>query len=196
MQPLKTSLPIAFLAAMAALSHASAEDYYVEGTAGVSSFGFSDRLEEEHTTLGARFGRNFNANLAIEGELAVGVSEESRTQTGFDPLGEQSLTLITNENLNAAFGVFGKAMWPLADRFTAHARLGYANTEFETENQFTVGDGTTRTSDFKRDYRGFAYGLGTEFNFTDKLYARADATRYDASDDAVDSYTLCVGFRF
>lgn len=196
MQPLKTTLPIAFFAAIAVIPNAIAQDYYVEGNVGVSSFDFNSDFREEHTTLGARFGRNFTSNLALEGELAAGVSDETRSINGLDSLNQETLTLDISENLNVAYGFFGKAMLPVNDRFTAHARLGYATTEFENKSTLTRENGTTQNNDYKDIYRGLAYGLGTEFSFTDKLYARADATRYEADDLDVESYTLGVGLRF
>ena len=196
MQPLNTVLPIAFLATIAALPHATAQDYYVEGTVGLSSFNFDSTFQEEYTMLGVRVGKNFTPNLAIEGEYAIGVSDEERTLRGFDSISDQSLTLESSENLNSAYGVFAKAILPMTSRLTAHARVGYATSEFETEGTVTFEDGTTETRGFKDIDPGIAYGLGTEFSFTDKLYARADATRYHAFNDHIESYTLGVGLRF
>ena len=196
MQPLKTFLPIATFAAIAALPHATAQDYYVEGTAGLSSFNFGSEFQEDYTMLGIRVGRNFTPNLAIEGEYAIGVSDEEQSNRGFDSRNNQSVSVDSTENLNSAFGIFGKTMLPLGDRFTAHARVGYATTEFEANGTLRFEDGTVENRSYKDIDPGLAYGLGTEFSFTDKLYARADATRYEAFDNDIEAYTLGVGFRF
>ena len=196
MQPLKTTLPIAFLAAIAVIPNATAQDYYVEGTVGVSSYDFNSDFQEEYTTLGARFGRNFSSNLAIEGELGFGTSDKNGSVSGIDALTNESFTINMSESLNSSYGFFGKTMLPINDRLTAHARLGYATSEFEYKSDIIREDGTTDEYGFKDVNRGLAYGLGTEYNFTDKLYARADATRYEADSRDVESYTLGVGFRF
>ena len=196
MQPLKTFLPIATFAAIAALPHATAQDYYVEGTAGLSSFNFGSEFQEDYTMLGIRVGRNFTPNLAIEGEYAIGVSDKEETRSAFNSLTNQSVSLVSSENLNSTYGVFAKAVLPVTNRLTTHARVGYATSEFEAEGTLTFEDGTTQNRGIKDIDPGVAYGLGTEFSFTDKLYARADATRYEAFNDNVESYTLGVGFRF
>ncbi len=196
MQPLKSALPIAIIMAISTTPNAIAQDFYAEGTVGLSGFDFDALDSDDYTMLGVRFGRNFTSNLAIEGEYAVGVSETNRTIASFDPINEQSYSIDASSKLDSTYGVFGKAMVPIGNGLTVHARVGYATTEFESNSTITYEDGTTENRAFNDTDPSLAYGLGAEFNFSEQLYARADATRLETFGTDVEAYTLGVGFRF
>ena len=196
MQPLHTALPIAILATIVVIPNSTAQDNYVEGTAGVSSFDSYPVGDKDYNMIGARFGRNFTPNLALEGEFAVGTSDSNTSFGGSNPETNEPVSVDASQKLCSTYGVFGKATLPLGDHLTAHVRLGYATSEHETEGTITYEDGSTEKYSSKDIDPGVAFGVGTAFSFTDQLYARADATRYEAFYDHIDSFTLGVGFRF
>lgn len=196
MQSLNHTLPLALFVATIVAPNAIAEDFYVEGTVGQSSFDFRAIESHEYTMIGIRAGKNFTQYLAIEGEYSFGASEISRTVEGLDAMTGKDVSVDATQKLNAAYGVFGKATVPLMYNLTAHARVGYATTERETKGKFTFEDGTTENRVFDDIDPGFAYGFGTTFSFSDKIYMRADATRYEAFDTDIEAYTIGAGLRF
>ncbi|MEL6691873.1 MAG: porin family protein [Pseudomonadota bacterium] len=196
MQPLKTSLPIALITAISVSQNAIAEDNYVEGTVGVSTFSSYPVGRDDYTMIGARIGRNFTPNFAVEGEFALGATDSTTTFGGRSIETNQPLTVDASLKLESTYGVYGKAILPIGDRLTTHVRLGYATSEFENKGTLRSEDGTTETRSFGDIDPGLAYGVGTSFDFTDKLYARVDATRHQAFEDAIESVTLGVGLRF
>jgi hypothetical protein len=112
-------------------------------------------------TLGAitgRLGYELNRNVAVEGEVSVGVKDDSYTEGGS----------TAEVKLDNQFGAFAVGKLPLSFG-SLYARLGYADTEIST-NGTTLGDGS-----------GLAYGGGIEFNFTDKISGRLDYTDFDGS---------------
>ncbi|GAB5454925.1 MAG: hypothetical protein Hens2KO_11540 [Henriciella sp.] len=196
MQSLNHTFPLALFVATIVAPNAIAEDFYVEGTVGQSSFDFRAIESHEYTMIGIRAGKNLTQYLAIEGEYSFGASEVSRTFEGLDTIQGNKISGDATQKLNAAYGVFGKATLPLMNNFTAHARVGYATTEREGEAKVTFEDGTVENRTYEDIDPGLAYGVGTTFSFSDKIYMRADATRYQAFDTDIEAYTIGAGLRF
>ncbi len=148
---------------MVAVSAAQAQAYGTVGYAGV---------EADDANLGAlqgRLGYRFNPYLAVEGEAAFGVSDD--TVSGVDV------------ELKHEVGVFGVVTAPLSPSFELFARAGYTGASFDT----TLGD---------LDTDGFAYGVGGQYNVTDKDGVRLDWTRHDHDDVEADVWSIGYSRKF
>ena len=148
---------------LAAVSTAQAQAYGTIGYAGV---------EADDANLGAlqgRLGYKFNPYLAIEGEAAFGISDD--TVSGVDV------------ELKHEVGVFGVVIAPLSPSFDLFARAGYSGATFDT----TLGEADTD---------GFAYGVGGQYNVTEKDGVRLDWTRHDHDDVEADVWSIGYSRKF
>lgn len=205
MQSLKYFLPTLLLAAASFEACAQGDEkFYTEVNAGVLSEDTAFGGTLDFSLVGARLGYNLTSYLAIEGDLSTGTNTYSRSFAvpTYPTSSSGSLSVGTQDGkISAAYGVFGKASWPLGERFAAHARFGIAQFETETSVFYVNTEtGATVQRDEKYEDDRLAVGLGGSFNVTDKIYARADVTRYglDVGDFASEynSVTIGAGFRF
>jgi OOP family OmpA-OmpF porin len=81
------------------------------------------------------------------------------------------------------FELVGVATFPLANKFSAYGKLGFLMWEAEGFGQSE--DGTDLT-----------FGLGVQYDVTNKLGIRAGWQRYDADDSDADLFSLGVIYRF
>ncbi len=158
----------------------------------------------DFSVVGVRLGYNLTSYLALEGDLSTGTNTHSRSFAvpAYRTSPPGSLLAGTADGkISAAYGAFAKASWPLSQRFAAHARFGIAQFETETSVFYVNTEtGATVQLDDKYEEDRLAVGLGGSFNVTDKIYARADVTRYglDVGDfsSEYNSVTIGAGFRF
>lgn len=191
----KSVLSITVLGAITLAPTASAENFYAEGTFGLLYNDQSSLYEDDHTLVGARFGYDLTSHLAIEGEFAFGIDDVSETRTVWVPntLTQASMT----EEINHSYGVFGKFTYPMTTRFSAHGRIGLSGYEQETFVRYDFLESDNVEEHSYTDTRGnLAYGLGASYAFSDKIYARLDATRYGVVEEDTDSLTFGLGVRF
>ncbi|MDP2261295.1 MAG: porin family protein [Caulobacter sp.] len=155
------SAAVLSLAAMPAAAQAQA--YGTVGYAGVDA---------EGANIGAlqgRVGYKFNPVLAVEGEAAFGIQDD--TVSGIDV------------KMKHEVGVFGVVTAPISPSFDLFARAGYTGAKFET----SLGD-------VKSD--GFAYGVGGQYNVTAQDGIRLDWTRHDHDDVEADVWSIGYSRKF
>ena len=181
------SIAISTLVAVAT-PMASAENFYVEGNYSLVQTD-SKLLSEfygddtEFDALGVRAGYSFATNLAIEGELLAGLSDDVYAQVA-----ENSSPIAASASLESSAAVFLRASIPVTEKVQAFARVGYATTQIaHTYNVDNVDFSSTHTE----TYDGAAYGVGATFDISENLYLRTDYTLRNA--DEVDTGTVSIG---
>lgn len=159
------------IALLAGASAASAESY--------ASIGYS-RIDLEGVKLGAvnaRLGTNINPWFGIEGEIAIGVDDDSETVPAGDPNFPAGTYAVDLKHQVAAFAV---ARAPIAEGFTVFGRVGYASSKAE----FTDPSDT-----FEAKGDGIAYGVGAQYQFGANA-VRGDFTRYDVEVGDADAFQI------
>lgn len=199
MQTLSRTLPLTCILALAApLAVADDEpSFYAEGFVGIASIDFESTSYEEDEVLGVRGGYNISPYFAIEGEFIGGAEDHTMSFSSLNiETGERTITDV-RYGLDSIVSVFGKATLPVGDRIDLHARLGLANaTRSSTSRRiFSQSDDVDFVSIDDSD-SGLAYGLGASLNITDKIYARADFTRYEVFVDPQHTGTIGLGVKF
>jgi outer membrane immunogenic protein len=165
------------LGAAALLAPAASAQIY--GGAGYQLF--TADVEGEDATVGGVMGRlGYKANpfFGVEGEVAIGIQEDS-----FDVLGTE-----VDVSLENSYGVFAVGWLPIPLVGDLFARIGYADLSVEAS---ATGLGSVSDSG-----SGMAYGAGAQvspFPFT-KL--RLEYTRYEPDDGEIDSFGVSALFQF
>lgn len=129
-------------------------------------------VDAEGANLGAlqgRLGYKFTPMFGVEGEAAFGISDD--TVSGVDV------------EMKHEIGVFGVVTAPISPSFDLFARAGYTGASFDT----TLGD---------LDTDGFAYGVGGQYNVTEKDGIRLDWTRHDHDDAEADVWSVGYSRKF
>jgi opacity protein-like surface antigen len=159
------------IALLAGASAASAENY--------ASIGYS-KIDLEGIKLGAvnaRLGTNINPWFGVEGELAIGVDDDSETVPAGDPDFPAGTYAVDLKHQIAAFAV---ARAPLGEGFTVFGRVGYASSKAEF---------TSPTASVQAKGDGVAYGIGAQYQFGANAI-RGDVTRYDVEIGDADAYQI------
>ncbi|MGN7874248.1 porin family protein [Roseateles sp. 22389] len=118
-------------------------------------------------------GYDVHPNVAIEGMLAFGVSD--------DTVGGAKI------KIPHSYGLFVTPKYAF-DQFEVFGRLGYAHSKIKASDE----DGSISDSG-----GSFAYGLGAKYNFDKSIYGAVDYMRYYKKDGIkADGFTLSVGYRF
>jgi len=180
---------------MALFPAAFAQGFYVDGGYAVASSELDfdeddddgESLDSDLGAIGGHAGYDFTPYFSIEGEVLVGVQDETLTLQGVSPDVDD---VDVDISLNSIFGVFAKANLPLGEQFNAFARVGYAVADVEGSTDFDGGASASDTAE------GVAFGLGATFDFTQQIYVRGDYTRYDFDGAESDAVMAGVGFRF
>lgn len=165
------------LGAAAVLAPAASAQVY--GGAGYTLF-TADAGGEDATVGGlmGRLGFKTNPFLGVEGEVALGVQEDS-----FDVLGAN-----VDVSLENSYGVFAVAWLPVPAVGDVFARVGYADISIEAS---ATGIGAVSDSG-----SGIAYGAGVQLNFLPFTKLRLEYTRYEPEDAEVDSFGASALFQF
>jgi hypothetical protein len=123
-----------------------------------------------------RAGFKFNPLLGVEGEFAIGANDDSVDVGGTD----------VDFGLDSGFGAYAVGWLPIPLIGDLFGRVGYADLSFEASGGgFTANEGGS----------GLAYGGGVQFSILiAKL--RAEYTRYELDDDAVDSLGVSALLQF
>lgn len=164
MKTLMIAASAAVLAVAALPAASQAQEFY--GTIGYAG------VEAEDANIGAiqgRLGYRFNPYIGVEGEAALGISDD--TVSGVDV------------EMKHEIGVFGVVNAPVSEQVSLFARVGYTGASFDT----SLGELETD---------GFAYGVGGQFNVTDKDGIRLDWTRHDHDDVEADVWSIGYSRRF
>ena len=164
------------IALLAGATSASAENY--------ASIGYS-KIDLEDVDLGAvsaRVGTNINPWFGVEGELSVGVQDESVTI----PAGQPGAGTYSIE-MKHSVAVFAVARAPLGEGFTVFARGGYHSSKYDATIPGLAGSGSLD---------GIAYGVGAQYDFGGVHGIRGDFTRYDVEDLDSDVYSISYVRKF
>lgn len=195
MQFYRFFLPLSFLAIAPVPGLASAQDFYVEGAVGAGTFEtenvLSDISDDDFNLVGARAGWEVNEYFAVEGEYFFGLNDHQQSYpNGFEPF----IGLATKASIDSAYGIFAKTNAPIGDALNLFARVGYAGVETDYDGRYEAGE----REDFSysdTDY-DIAFGVGASYDFTDRFYARVDATTYSIEWLDKQSITVGAGVRF
>lgn len=163
---MKTLMIAASAAALSLAAVPAAVQAQAYGTVGYAG------VDAEGANIGAlqgRLGYKVAPYLAIEGEAAVGITDD--TVSGVDV------------EMKHEIGVFGVVTAPISPSFDVFARAGYTGAKFDT----SLGE---------LDSNGFAYGVGGQYNVTEKDGVRLDWTRHDHDDVEADVWSVGYSRKF
>lgn len=127
-----------------------------------------------------RLGYRLNKYIAVEGELGFGLGGDDFDQAiPVDVLGT-TLNVDSNVSLDIEnyYVGFVRGILPISDEFEVFGRLGYGSATGKADVTASVA-GFTASGSEEDDISGLAYGLGAQYNFTDKDGIRADYTRLE-----------------
>jgi OOP family OmpA-OmpF porin len=158
----------ALLAAGAPLSAIAAEPgFYVGGKFGAASVD-DDFIDDDDTSYGAYFGYTVNRYFAVEaeytnfGNLEVDIGELEIDNPDIEP---------------RTFGVKAIGMYPIGDNFSLLGSIGYHSFDIDPQDGENIRDaiGDSSSSDI-------FYGVGGQFDFSNRLSLRAQYQRYEFRD--------------
>ena len=158
--------------ALAALSaNAVAADKTGKGYVGVgySMMTVSPELLGDYdlSALGVRGGYFFNKYFSVEGRLAFGIGDDSKTYT--DGIDFVTLKL----ELDNSIGVYALGHIPVSDQFELYGLIGFTQVEVTGSASGTLGSGSDSYSD-----SDLSFGVGAEFNMTPALSLGLEYTSY------------------
>jgi opacity protein-like surface antigen len=135
-------------------------------------------LSTNNGVVSGIIGHKFHPNLSAELFLAGNVDE------GSDTIGGQPFeTKIKN-----SYGVFVRPSTMVGDKVEVFGRLGYVRSKLE----FSAPGISESESD-----GSFAYGLGANYYFSDRLYGQLSYTSlYDKDDVELKGFGAAIGYRF
>ena len=153
--------------AFAGTAVAQQERTYIGGNLVWADYSASGFGSATPTALAGRFGREFTRNLAVEGRLGLGIDDDE----GVD--------------LDHLFGVYGRAILPLADIFSIYGMLG-----------FTAGKVSApgRGSDSDTD---ISYGFGADLAVGRNLAVNFEwAKLFEGSGYDVEATSVGIVYRY
>lgn len=167
----KFLLATTVLGLAAAAAPALAQDYY--GTLGYSNLSAED-TDVDLGAIDARLGARLNPYFAVEGEVGIGIGEE--TVAGID----------VEREYDAA--VYAVGLYPVSSNFDIFGRVGFGTTSVEA----SAGGVTV-----SEDGESFNYGVGAQYFFDGANGVRGDWTRRDYEDDGeADVWSISYVRRF
>lgn len=181
---MKSALVLASLLAAASASHAQSgpplSNLY--GEVGYQSFELKTDavpgLSSDNGVLSGTIGYQFHPNLSAEAYLGGNVDKGSETVGGIP---------IETEVKNT-YGVFLRPSARVWDKLEVFGRVGYAHTKVRVSApglSASDSDGS------------FAYGLGANYYFSDRLYGQLSYTSlYDKNDTELKGFGAALGYRF
>jgi len=177
-------MKIIFAAASAAVALCAVSGVAQAQTAPVGVYGGigyvntnTNKTDADLGAIQARLGYRFMPWVGVEGELAVGVNDDS-----VGPF------TVKEKHSEAIYGVGFLPLSPNADLL---ARVGYGTTKFKTT------DGPV--PDFSTNADSWNFGVGGQYHFDGKNGVRADYTREEFTKDSAghaDVYSIAYTRRF
>ena len=163
---MKTLMIAASAAALSLAALPAAARAQAYGTIGYAG------VDAEGANVGAiqgRLGYRFTPYLAVEGEAAVGVQGDTVGGVDID--------------MKHEVGVVGVVTAPVSPSFDLCARAGYTGASFDTG----LGD---------VDTDGLAWGVGGQYNVTERDGIRLDWTRHNHDDLEADVWSIGYSRKF
>ena len=130
------------------------------------------------SVIGGRFGMKFTDRVA--GEVFLGTSASSDSVT----VGGSSVDM----KITDVVGLYLKGSLPVADKLNLFGRIGYTRARIKASSSGTsIADSDS----------GFSYGVGAQYDFTDKVYGMVDyMSFYDRNGTTITGPTVGVGYKF
>lgn len=128
------------------------------------------------TGLTLRGGYFLTDNVAVEGRLGTGLSEDTVSGTNVDA------------ELDQLMGVYVTGYLPVNEVFSFYGLLGFSYAEATLSNRFTsISD----------DDDGFSYGAGVQVNFTPQVSGQLEYVSYlDKSDYSLSAASIGLSYHF
>ena len=149
-----------------------------------------DGLDFDTSAVQVRFSNGVGPNFDVEGVLALGLSDDTFTDSDPFFLGDFS---VTGELANM-FGVFAKLHSDPTSGFQVFGRLGLVMVEYDIDID-TQNFGSVSKS---YDDTGIAFGVGAAFNFSETSAIVAEFSKWpDVDFEGVDVETdvISIGFQ-
>lgn len=164
--------------AIALIATASCANAQVYGEAAYSWISYENSgYKADLGAIGATIGYEINKNLAIEGMLSEGISDDS----------VQVLGLNIKVKGKDTYGVFLKPKAVLGD-VELYAKLGWAKSNVE----YSIPGASV--SDSGSD---FAYGVGMQYSLSPKTYITGGYMKlYDKDSVTIDGWSFGFGYKF
>lgn len=143
--------------------------WYVSG--GYSNLS-TDDLDGSFDAVTGRVGARFNPYFGAEGELSVG-------------LGDETVAPGVDANLNYDAAVYAVGAVPVSPNLELFGRVGYGTTELEAS-----GGGVT----VSEDGDSWNYGVGANYFFDGLNGVRADYTRRDYQNDGGEADVWSINY--
>ncbi|MEL6830040.1 MAG: outer membrane beta-barrel protein, partial [Pseudomonadota bacterium] len=115
-----------------------------------------------------------------------GVADDDFTITD-----EEFGAIEASVGLNYLVGAYGRAIWPVTERFDLFARAGWVQAELEAD---ATAQG--ESASISESGSGYALGIGATIGLTDRFYLRADYTRYTIEGSDTDGFLIGGGVKF
>lgn len=125
------------------------------------------------------WGKTFNKYyLGLEGSASIYSSKGSSNNSFVDGLANATNSLKTRVNKNNSFGLVLRGGYKINEKMLVYLKAGAASTKFNFRTTNT--NAADPVANFSRKSRkrvtGVVSGIGTEFNLTDRLIGRIEAT--------------------
>lgn len=137
-----------------------------------------------------RLGYRLHENFAIEGEAGFGLGDgdDFSRVIPVDVGGTvANVDTIIGLNVDNYYVAFARAILPVSEQVEIFIRGGYGTAKPEAEVTAAFA-GLAATGSVSDSASGFAYGIGGQYNFTNKDGIRADYTRLQDSNIVSISY--------
>lgn len=197
---------IATAMSAAAYAQSAREDtgVYIQGGYSYFNFEASDTdYSVDTNAVTARLGLQLTPMFGIEADLSAGVDDgdldfdSSEDDLDFDDNNDGDFTDIINVSgdlgLDFMAAAYGRAVFPISDRFEISARAGYAYAQVDA-NVVTPGGTIIQIGEDAED--GFTAGAGLTFDLTENLELRADYTWFGLDEVDVTGGTIAIGLKF
>jgi opacity protein-like surface antigen len=123
-------------------------------------------------------GTNLNKNLAVEGRLGTGLSDDDIRVSGVN---------VTVE-VDNFYGVYGRLIMPANDKLSVYGLVGWTKGKLTAKSSFAT---------INADDSDVSYGLGADFGLTDTVSLNAEYARlFSGSDFKVNALTVGARIRF
>ena len=174
------TLPLSLILAGMATPALAAEpgDTYLGGGFGMVTYEEQGLPEAEPSALVGRLGYHITSNIAIEGRLGFGISDDDINFAGV-PVAVEVDQLV---------GAYAVGYLPLAEAFSLYGLAG-----------FSYGEGSASAAGYSLDDddTDFSYGVGATFDVTQNVAGYIEWAQYfDESSYEVTGITLGASYHF
>jgi len=134
--------------------------------------------------INGRIGYRFNDFFAVEGELGFGTGGDEIDRVipvEVDPFGTLDVDANVALDVDNYYIGFARGILPVSDQFDLFVRVGYGEANGDADVTASAF-GFTESVSVSQSESGFAYGIGGQYDFTEKDGIRVDYTLLDDTD--------------